>query len=74
MDNGGDYYDDGDDARAFDNSMMEFELESSCVLLGYEVIEKADQGGMKYVLLHVGGTINTDKLKVTKEPDGWVEP
>ena len=42
MDNGGDYDDDGDDARDFDDSMMEFELESSCVLLGYEVIEKAD--------------------------------
>ena len=38
--------DDGDDGRYFDDTMREVELERSCVLFGYDRIEKDDEGEM----------------------------
>ena len=52
--NGGNLDDDGDDARDFDNTTREVELERSHVLLGDDGIEQADEGGMKYMLFNIG--------------------
>ena len=37
-------------------------------------IDKADEKGMKYVLIRVGDTIDPDEVKVSKSPDDWVDP
>ena len=58
--NGGDLDDGGDDERYFDDTMRVYKLERSRVLLGADRIEKADEGGMKYMLLCVGNTMDTD--------------
>ena len=58
--NGGDLDDGGDDERYFDDTMRVYKLERSRVLLGADRIEKADEGGMKYMLLCVRNTMDTD--------------
>ena len=70
--NGG-YLDDvGDNARYFDNTMREVKLERSRVLLGAYGIEKDDEGGMNYMLLNGGDTIDPDEVKIPKAPHDWV--
>ena len=54
--------------------MREVKLERSRVLLGDYGMEQADEGGMNYVLIHVGDTMYTDEVKFPKAPDEWVEP
>ena len=67
--NGGDldYY--IDDAKDFDNTMRELELERLCVLFRGDGIEKSDEGGLKSVLLHVGNTMEPVEFKVPKKPE-----
>ena len=54
--------------------MRGVELERARVLLGYDGIEKAGEGGMKYGLLNVGFTMDPDEVKVPKAPYDWVDP
>ena len=42
-------------------------------MVGDDGIERADDGEMKYVLLHVGDTMDPDKVKVPKLLDYWLE-
>ena len=49
-------------------------MERSRVLLGYDRIEQAYEGGMKSVLLHGGDTMYPDEVKVPKATDDWVDP
>ena len=72
--NGEDFYDGGDGARYFYDTIREFKLERSRVLLGADGIEKADEGGMNYMLLHSGYTMDPDEVNVPKVPYDWVEP
>ena len=72
--NGGDLDDDGDDARYFGDTKREVILERLCVLLGDDGTEKADEGEMKYVLLHIGDTMDPYDVKFLKEPHDWVDP
>ena len=72
--NSGDSDDDGDDARDFDGTMREVELERSRVLLGGDGIDQAGEGEMNSVLLHAGDTMDPDEIKFPKPPDDWVDP
>ena len=63
----------GDDARDFDDKMREIELERPHVLLRDEGIYKADEGGLNFLLLNAGDTMDPDEVKVTKAPDDWVD-
>ena len=66
--NGGDLYDDGDNARDFDDTMRGFKLERSRVLLEYYRIEKADEGDRKSMLIHVGDTMKPYEVNTHKAP------
>ena len=72
--NGGDSDYDGENIREIEDTMREVELERSHVLLGDDGIEKTDEGGMKFVLLHVGETMDPDEVKVPKSPYDQVDP
>ena len=71
--NGGYLDDDSNNAREFDNTRREVKLERSRVLIGDYGTEKDDEGGMKYVLIHVGDTMDPYDVKVPKTPDIWVD-
>ena len=43
-------------------------------MLGDYRIERVDEGGVNYVLLHIGYIMYPDKFKVTKALDEWVYP
>ena len=58
------YLDDGgDNARYSDDTMREVKLERSRVFLGADGIEQADEGGMNYMLIRVGDTMEPDEVK-----------
>ena len=40
---------------------------------GDDGIDKYDEGGVKYLLLRVGGTMDPYEFKVIKAPDDWIE-
>ena len=69
--NGGDL---DDDARKCDDTVREVELERSRFFKGDNGIDKADEGEMKSVLIHVGETMDPDEVKVPKPLDDWVGP
>ena len=71
--NGGDLYDDGENAREFDDTMRGVELKRSRVLLGYYGIDQADGGDMESMLLHVGETMNHYEVNTHKAPYYWVD-
>ena len=72
--NCGDSDDDGDYARNFGNTLREFKLERSRVLLRDDEIYQPDEGDMKYVLLRVWDTMEPDEVKFPKAPYDWVYP
>ena len=72
--NGGDLYEHGENVRDFDDTMREFVLERSRILLGDNGIYEVDEGQMNYMLLHVGGTMDPDKVNSPKSPYDWVYP
>ena len=43
-------------------------------MLGADGIEKANEGGMNYMLLHVGDTMDPDEFNIPKVPYYWVGP
>ena len=67
-------YDFGDNARYFDDTMREINLDRSCVLLGADGIDHADDGGMNSMLLHVRDTMDPDEVKIPKASYDWVDP
>ena len=72
--NGG-YLDDyGDNARYFDVIRREVKLEGLHVLLVDDGIEKADEKGLNYGLIHVRDTMEPDEVNIPNIPDDWVEP
>ena len=71
--NGGDFYDDGEDVRDFDNTIREVKLERSHDLLGNYGIEQDNEVDMNYALIHVGYTMEPDEVKVPKELDDWFD-
>ena len=42
-------------------------------MLGDYGIEQAGEGGIKYMLLHGGDTMDPDDVKVPKSQDEWIE-
>ena len=64
--NGGDLDDVSDNARYFGDTMREIILERPRVLLGADGIEKDDEGGVNFMLLHAGYTMDPDEVKVPK--------
>ena len=74
MRNGGDSDDDDDNARDFDETMREVKLEKLRVLLVDDRIEKAGEGGMNFMWLHVGESMDQDEVKTLKAPENWVGP
>ena len=67
-------HDGGYNVRYSDNTIREVKLERSHVLLGADGVEQADEGGMNYIMLHVGNTMDPDEFKIPKEPYDWVDP
>ena len=49
-------------------------MERSHFFLVDDRIEKAEKGGMNSMLLHVGDTMDPNKVKVPKTPYYWVDP
>ena len=72
--NGGDLDDVSDNARYFGDTMREIILERPRVLLGADGIEKANEGGMNFVLLNFGKNMDPYEVKVPKAPYDWVDP
>ena len=65
---------DGDDSQYFDESMREVELNRSLVFLGYDGIDRSDEGDMNSVLIYVGDTMDPGEFKLPKAPDDWFDP
>ena len=72
--NGCDSDDDGYYAIDFGNTMREVELERSLVLLLYDRIYKADEGGVNSVFICVGYTMDPDEVNFPIPPYEWVNP
>ena len=64
--------DDGDNARDFDNTMKEVEMERPSVFLGENWIDKSDKGEINSVLINVGDTMDSDEVMLPKSSYGWV--